>query len=73
MERLIEILEEVKPDVDYATEKALIDDGIIESLELMQLISELENEYDIEIEMENLIPENFNSAEAIMALVESLQ
>ena len=73
MDELIRILEEVKPDVDYEIETALIDDGIIESLELMQIISEIEAEFDVEIEMENLIPENFNSAEAIMNLIESLQ
>jgi len=73
MEELIRILEEVKPDVDYAAETALWDDGIIESLELMQIISELENEFDIEIGMENLLAENFNSAEAMYKLVKELQ
>ena len=73
MERLYEILEECCPDVDFRTEKALIDDGIIESLDIVMIVNEIAEEYDIRIGVENLLPENFNSAEAMMALIQRLQ
>ncbi len=73
MERLYEILEECCPDVDFRAEKALIDDGIIESLDMVMIVNEIAEEYDIRIGVENLLPENFNSAEAMMALIQRLQ
>ena len=73
MERLYEILEECCPDVDFRTEKALIDDGLIESLDIVMIVNEIAEEYDVRIGVENLLPENFNSAEAIMALIQKLQ
>lgn len=73
MERLYEILEECCPDVDFRNEKSLIDDGILESLDIVMIVNEIAGEYDIRIGVENLLPENFNSAEAIMALIERLQ
>lgn len=73
MERLYEILEECCPDVDFRNEKALIDDGIIESLDIVMIVNEIAEEYDIRIGVENLLPENFNSAEAMMALIQRLQ
>ncbi len=73
MERLYEILEECCPDVDFRSEKALIDDGIIESLDIVMIVNEIAEEYDIRIGVENLLPENFNSAEAMMALIQRLQ
>ncbi len=73
MERLYEILEECCPDVDFRTEKNLIDDGRIESLDIVMIVNEIAEEYDIRIGVENLLPENFNSAEAMMALIEKLQ
>ena len=73
MERVIEILEGIKEGVDFELENALIDDDIIESLDLMQLISDLESEFDVEIEMDEIVPENFNSAEAIYDMIKRLQ
>lgn len=73
MEELLEILREVKDTIDYENETALIDDELIDSLDLMQLISELEEAYDIEIGMEYIVPENFNSASAILNLINELQ
>ena len=73
MDRLYEILEECCPDVDFRTEKNLIDDGRIESLDIVMIVNEIAEEYDIRIGVENLLPENFNSAEAMMALIEKLQ
>ena len=73
MERLYEILEECCPDVDFRTEENLIDDGLLESLDIVMIVNEIANEYDIRIGVENLLPENFNSADAIMALIQRLQ
>ena len=73
MEKLIEILEEIRPDVDFATEKELIDAGVLDSFDLAQIISELNDEYDIHIRVMHLSPENFNSAEQMQHLVQQLQ
>lgn len=72
MDRLMEILEELRPDVDFENEEALIDDGILDSFDIVALVGELNEEYDIEIKPSDLIPVNFNSAKAIYALVEKL-
>ena len=72
-ERLLNILTEACPDVDFETETALIDDGLLESLDIVMIVNELAQQYDVRIGVENLVPENFNSAEAILALLERLQ
>ena len=73
MERLYEILEDCFPDVDFRNEQNLIDDGLLESLDIVMIVNEIASEYDIRIGVENLLPENFNSAQAIMALIQRLQ
>ncbi len=73
MEELMEILEDLRPDVDFETEKALIADGILDSFDVIALVGELNEAFDIEIRPSDLIPANFNSAEAMMALVEKLR
>lgn len=73
MEELMEILEGIRPDVDFAAEKFLIKDGILESFDIISLVGELNDAFDIEIKPVDLTPENFNSAEAILALVQRLQ
>ena len=73
MEQLLEILKEMNDTIDFETETALIDGEIIDSLDLMELISEMEEAFDIMIEMEDIIPENFNSAEAMWNLITRLQ
>lgn len=72
MEGIMEILKELRPDVDFLLEKELIDRGILNSLDIMTLIEELSDAYDIDIEVEDIIPENFNSAEEIYQLVQRL-
>ncbi len=73
MEELMQILEELRPDVDFESETALIDDGILDSFDIVALVGELNDAFDIEIKPNNLVPANFNSAQAMMALVEQLQ
>ena len=72
MNELLEILNELHPEVDFETAEDLIDDGILDSLDLVTLITEINDRLDVSIPPEEIIPENFNSAEAIWALVEKL-
>ena len=73
MERLIEILEEIEEGVDYENCTTLIDDNILDSLAIISLIAELEEEFDIQIPTVEIIPSNFNSAQAIWNLITKLQ
>ena len=73
MEELLEILEELHPDVDFTTEKALVDDKILDSLDIVSLISEIADRFDVVIPADEIVPENFNSAEALAALIERLE
>ena len=73
MEKILEILKSIRSDVDFENEKALIDDGILDSFDVVSVVGELCDEFDITITAEDLEPENFNSVEAIWALVERLQ
>lgn len=73
MEKLLKILDEIRPDVDFVKEKELIDAGILDSFDLACIISELNDEYDIHIRVTHLSPENFNSATMMQDLVKKLQ
>jgi len=73
MEELLNILSEIKDDVDFETEDKLIDDGILDSFDILQIISALNDEYDISIPASEIIPENFNSAESLWDMVQRLQ
>ena len=73
MEKLIEILEEIQDGVDYETCTTLIDEGYLDSLAIISLVAEIEEEFDVQIPTVEIIPENFNSAQAIWNLVERLQ
>ena len=72
MEKLLEILDELHPDVDFETEEHLIDNKILDSFDIVTLVAEIDAEYDVASPAEELIPENFNSAKALYALVEKL-
>lgn len=69
MEQLLEILLELHPDVDFETEDGLVDNGILDSLDIVTLITEINDCFDISIPAEEIIPENFNSAEALYELI----
>lgn len=73
MEQLLEILKGIRPDVDFENETALIDDGILDSFDVVSIISELDDQFDVQIRITELDPENFNSAEAIWKLVQELK
>ena len=73
MEKLLEILRDIDPDVDYENETALIDDGSLDSMEVLELVSTLEDEFDIEVTPTELVPANFNSAESMWKMIGRLQ
>lgn len=73
METLMEILEDIRPDVDFENCTTLIDDHILDSLAIISLIAEIENEFDITIPTVEIAPRNFNSAKAMWELIERLQ
>lgn len=71
-ERLLEILEDIQPEVDFETCTTLIDDHYLDSLSIISLIAELEEEFDITIPTVEIIPDNFNSAEKMWAMITRL-
>ncbi|NMB43970.1 MAG: acyl carrier protein [Clostridiales bacterium] len=72
MEELLEILEELHPDVDFNNHERLIDDHVLDSFDIITLIAEISDEFDIQIPAEEIIPENFNSAKSMYKLIEKL-
>ena len=71
--QIIEILSEICPGIDFETETALIDDGLIDSLDIVAVVTELMEAFDVELGVDDLTPENFNSVEAIEERIESKQ
>ena len=69
-EKILAILTEVRPDVDFINEKFLIDDGILDSFDIISMTNEFNNTFDIEIDVEDLEPDNYNTFEAMQALIE---
>lgn len=72
MEELLEILEEMHPDVDFENNEKLIDDRILDSFDIITLIGEINDEFEVTIPAEEIIPENFNSAKSLYQLIEKL-
>ncbi len=73
MENLLSILEDIQPGIDYETCTDLIDGHHLESLSIISLIAELEDEFDVTIPAVEIVPENFNSMQAIWTLINRLQ
>lgn len=73
METLLAILSDLHPDVDFTKEDKLIDDMILDSFDIVTLISEISEEFDVTITAENIIPDNFNSAQALYELIQKLE
>lgn len=73
MEELIEILTELHPDVDFETAENLVDGKILDSFDIVTLIAEIGDKFDVVVSAEYILPENFNSAKAIWALIEKLE
>lgn len=73
MNELLEILRGLHPEVDFETCERLIDDKILDSFDIISIISEISEEFDVTISAEYIVPENFNSAKALYALIEKLE
>ena len=71
MEKLMEILRQNVPGVDFEKEKSLVDDGVLDSMDIVTIVSEIMDAFSIDLNVEDLIPENFNSVESIYALINS--
>lgn len=72
LDKVIAILEDIKPGVDFRKENDLFEGHILASLEIMMLVSELNNAFDISITLPYIKPENFRSAQTICAMVEQV-
>lgn len=72
MEQLLAILSGLHPEVDFTVAEDLVDDGILDSLDIVSLIAEIHSEFDLTIPAEEIIPENFNSAASLWALIQRL-
>lgn len=73
MERLIEILEDIQPDINYEECTDLIDAHLLDSLSIISLVAEIEDEFDITIPAVEIIPANFNSAAAMYKMIKRLE
>ena len=72
MEQLLEILTELHPEVDFETNDRLVDGKVLDSFDIVTIIAEINSEFDVAIPAEEIVPENFNSAKSLWALVEKL-
>ena len=73
MKKLMELLMELDDSIDWENETALIDDRILDSFGVISLISELEDQFEVEIDASEIVPENFNSADAMWKMIQRLQ
>lgn len=72
-EKVMEILKDIREDIDFENCGALIDDGILGSLDIVAIVGEFNDEFDVEISVEDLLPENFNSVDAMVELISKAQ
>lgn len=72
MEELLKILSSLHPEVDFATAGDLVEEGILDSLDIVTLITEINRAFDVQIPAEEILPENFSSADAIWSLITRL-
>lgn len=72
-EQIIKILESIHSGVDYATATKLIDERVLDSLSIIELVSELSSVFEVEIDVMDLVPENLNSVDAIVTFINELQ
>lgn len=73
MEELLEILSDLHPEVDFETCTTLIDSNILDSFDIVSIIAEIGEQFDVTISAEMIVPENFNSAKALYALIQKLE
>ena len=69
MNEILEILQEVRPEQEFENSINFLVDGLLESMDIIELVSKLEEKYKIEFDVMDLVPENFENIEAIQSLV----
>lgn len=70
--KVVEILSDIRPDVDFETETQLITNGVLESFDILSIVAELSDEFDVTIRPKDLVPENFNSVDAMVEMLKGL-
>ncbi len=73
MDKLMEILTDLHPEIDFETQDGLMDKAILDSMDIVHLVTEIGDEFDVTISAKDLLPENFNSAQAIFEMIERLE
>ena len=73
MERLLELLEDIDADIDFKGSTTLIDDWILDSFAILEIVTEINDEFDVQIKASDIVPENFNSVEAMWDMIERLK
>ena len=73
MEKLLELLKGIRPDIDFENETALVEDGLLDSFDVVSIISEIDDVFGVQIHVSELDPENFNSVQTIWNLIQKLQ
>ena len=71
-EELLEILEELHPDIEFNQEEQLIDDKLLDSFDVVTLVTEIGSAFDVELTAADMVPENFNSVDAMVAMIERM-
>ncbi len=71
MEELMKILNDARPDLDFSKEDKLIDDNVLDSFDIITIVGDINSTFDININVGDLVPENFNSADAIWNVIQS--
>lgn len=72
MNKLIDLLKSLRPDIDFESEKHLIDDGLLTSFDIIEISSEIQDEFDIDLTPLDMVPENFQSADAMYEMIKRL-
>ncbi len=72
MEALLQILNQLHPDVDFSSVDDLYEEGVLDSLDMVRLVTEISQTFDVEVPPEELIPENFQNVQTILAMIERL-
>lgn len=69
---ILEILQDIRSDIDFESETELVDAGMLTSLDIVAIVSELNDEFDVDISPDDLLPENFNSVDAMVDLISNM-
>ncbi|NFO47522.1 acyl carrier protein [Clostridium botulinum] len=73
MEKLISLLQDIRDDIDFKECTTLIEDGILDSFDIIQIVNAIDEEFDVEIPATEIIPENFNSADSLLKMIRRLE